>query len=125
MPGFVKYDELSKYLNLADIAINTFEPCAVTDSALPWKVVQYLACGLPTISTPLRGLMAYTGDNSDAIVYRKLDSTFVDAICELVKSRNRRLSLSIQARELVINRSSWANCILRFEDLITSLVVKR
>ena len=125
MPGFVKYDELSKYLNLADIAINTFEPSAVTDSALPWKVVQYLACGLPTISTPLRGLTAYTGDNSGAIVYKKLDSSFVDAICELVEDQNHQISLSIKARELVVYRSSWANCIIRFENLITSLVAEK
>jgi glycosyltransferase involved in cell wall biosynthesis len=125
MPGFVKYDELSSYLNLADIAINTFEPGLVTDSALPWKVIQYLACGLPTISTPLRGLMAYTGDNSEAIIYRKLDSSFVDAICELVRDQNRRISLSIKARELVVYRSSWANCIVRFENLLTSLVAEK
>ncbi len=125
MPGFVKYDELSSYLNLADIAINTFEPGLVTDSALPWKVIQYLACGLPTISTPLRGLMSYTGDSSDAIVYRKLDLSFVDAICELLKDQDRRTRLSIKARELVVYRSSWANCIVRFENLLTSLVAEK
>lgn len=122
MTGFIKYEELSNYLNLADIAINTFDPSLVTDSALPWKVVQYLACGLPTISTPLCGLMAYTGDKSDAIIYRYLDSTFVDAIDELIKNRALRGSLSINARELVARKSNWADCIVRFEELLTSLV---
>ena len=122
MTGFVNYDELSKYLNLADIAVNTFDPSLVTDSALPWKVVQYLACGIPTISTPLRGLMAYTGDKSDAIIYRCLDSTFVVAIDELIKNRALRGSLSINARELVARKSNWTDCIVRFEELLTSLV---
>ena len=122
MTGFIKYEELSNYLNLADIAINTFDPSLVTDSALPWKVVQYLACGLPTISTPLRGLMAYTGDKSDAIIYRCLDSTFVDAIDELIKNRALQGSLSINARELVARKSNWSDCIVRFEELLTSLV---
>ena len=124
MPGFVKYDELPDYLNLADIAINTFEPGLVTDSSLPWKVVQYLACGLPTISTPLRGLMSYTGDSSDTIVYKKLDSTFVDAINKLVQNQSHRTRLSINARALVVNQSSWDKCIVRFEELITSLIAK-
>ena len=120
MPGFVDYDELPKYLNLADVAVNTFESGLVTDCALPWKVVQYLACGIPTISTPLRGLMAYTG-RTDGIIYRPLDVTFIDAVRELLVDNERRHLMSRVARELVVQRSSWDKCIADFELLLTDL----
>jgi glycosyltransferase involved in cell wall biosynthesis len=54
--GMVSYKNLPKYLSLADIAINTLEPSLVANVALPNKVLQYLASGLPVVSTQLEGL---------------------------------------------------------------------
>ena len=54
--GFVDYAVLPKYLKLADVAINPMIPLKVSDVALPHKVLQYLACGVPTVSTRLKGL---------------------------------------------------------------------
>jgi len=125
MPGFINYDNLPRYLNLASISVNTFEPGLVTNSALPWKVIQYLACGLPTISTPISGLVAYTGRESKGIIYRNLDQSFIDAISELLVNHEQQHDLSIHARALVEERSSWSNCILRFEQILDELVAQK
>lgn len=60
--GFVSFSELPKYLALADVAINPMEPSLVAHSALPNKVLQYMATGLPVVSTNLRGLSSLFED---------------------------------------------------------------
>jgi glycosyltransferase involved in cell wall biosynthesis len=54
--GFVPYQDLPRYLKLADVAINTLIPSLVAHVAFPNKVLQYLASGLYVASTPLEGL---------------------------------------------------------------------
>ena len=66
--GMVPYKDLPRYLALADIAVNTLEPTLVANAAFPNKVLQYIATGLPVVSTKLDGLIAIFG-NSNQIVW--------------------------------------------------------
>jgi glycosyltransferase involved in cell wall biosynthesis len=54
--GMVPYLDLPKYLGIADVAINPLNPSVVASTALPNKVLQYMASGLVVVSTKLRGL---------------------------------------------------------------------
>ena len=56
--GFIAYQELPRYLKVADVAVNTLEPTLVSNVAFPNKVLQYLAAGLPVVSTKLEGLLS-------------------------------------------------------------------
>jgi glycosyltransferase involved in cell wall biosynthesis len=49
------------------VTFNSFEPCLTSNVAYPHKVLQYLATGIPTISTKLAGL--YSCLNESAGVY--------------------------------------------------------
>jgi glycosyltransferase involved in cell wall biosynthesis len=60
--GVISYDELPEYLSVSDVLINPFESTLVTNLALPHKVLQYLAIGIPTTSTKLSGLFESLGD---------------------------------------------------------------
>jgi len=62
--GVVPYAKLPQYLKLADVAINPFRPELLTHVALPHKVLQYMAAGVPTVSTSLRGLRGVLGEGS-------------------------------------------------------------
>lgn len=62
--GFINYDLLPEYLSLTTVAINPLKRSLVTNTALPHKVLQYLALGLPVVSTPLDGLKAVFGDSA-------------------------------------------------------------
>jgi glycosyltransferase involved in cell wall biosynthesis len=59
--GFVSYKDLPRYLDLADVAINPLEIRQVASAAFPHKVLQYLAMGLPVVSTRLDGLVGALG----------------------------------------------------------------
>ena len=62
--GFISFDELPRYMKLATVAINTLHPTLVAHVAFPHKVLQYMATGIPTVSTKLDGLYSAFGDNS-------------------------------------------------------------
>lgn len=62
--GFISYQELPRYLKIADIAVNTLEPTLVANVAFPNKVLQYMAAGLPVVSTRLDGLEQTFGDRA-------------------------------------------------------------
>jgi len=62
--GVISYAELPDYLSVSDVLINPFEPTLVTNLALPHKVLQYMATGIPTVSTKLSGLFESLGDSA-------------------------------------------------------------
>lgn len=64
--GFIQYEKLSDYLNLADVCINPFEINKITDIIFPSKIYQYLACRKPVIATRLPGLVDLFADDNGA-----------------------------------------------------------
>jgi glycosyltransferase involved in cell wall biosynthesis len=62
--GFIPYSKLSGYLGLTTVAINPMRPGMVSHTAFPHKVIQYMASGLPVVTTKLDGLYKTFGDTS-------------------------------------------------------------
>jgi glycosyltransferase involved in cell wall biosynthesis len=62
--GIVDYQRLPEYLRAGNVAINPFESELLTNVALPHKVLQYMAAGVPAISTSLTGLRGVLGEES-------------------------------------------------------------
>jgi glycosyltransferase involved in cell wall biosynthesis len=62
--GFIPYAKLSGYLGLTTVAINPMRPGMVSHMAFPHKVIQYMASGLPVVTTKLDGLYKTFGDTS-------------------------------------------------------------
>lgn len=79
--GFISFEELPKYLNLADVAVNPMQRTLVANAAIPNKVIQYLATGLTVVSTKLDGLEKTFGsssrlslvENAEEVVSRALE----------------------------------------------------
>lgn len=62
--GVVPYAKLPDYLRIADVALNPFVPQLLTNVALPHKVLQYMAAGIPVVTTSLTGLRGVLGEES-------------------------------------------------------------
>ncbi len=60
--GTIDYSALPEYLSSADVLINPFEPKLLTNIAFPHKVLQYMATGIPVVSTKLTGLYGVIGE---------------------------------------------------------------
>ena len=84
--GVISYAELPDYLSVSDVLINPFEPTLVTNLALPHKVLQYLATGIPTVSTKLLGLFESIGDSA-GIYWVDSPNKIVEAFFQVKKQR--------------------------------------
>jgi glycosyltransferase involved in cell wall biosynthesis len=59
--GFISYSVLPKYLQQAEVVINPMLSSAVSNTAFPHKVLQYMAAGIPVVSTKLDGIFETFG----------------------------------------------------------------
>ena len=121
---FVDYAELVKHIRLADVSINTFVPSLVTDCALPGRVLQSLSCGVAVVSTPLKGIMGYTG-SSNAVVYATLGHEFVKAVNHLLANRDERDQLAVAGRQLIESKGDWIDFTSEFVRLSQKLVARK
>jgi len=60
--GFVPYAEIASHLNSATIGIVPYEESTGTHCAFVAKIVEYLAVGLPVVSTPLNSALRFFGE---------------------------------------------------------------
>lgn len=88
LPGMISYADLPRYLSLATIALNPFEINAITKDIVPIKILQYQACGLPVVSSPLPDLMRKHPENESGVVYSSTDGMddFVGRLLSLINS---------------------------------------
>jgi len=78
--GVIPYQQLPEIFSVADVAFNSFEPILISNVAFPHKVLQYLAAGIPTISTKLDGLYSSLGDRAGVIWVDKPEDVVKAAI---------------------------------------------
>ena len=90
--GFVSYEDLPRYLKTADVAVNTLQPTLVANVAFPNKVLQYMAAGLPVVSTKLDGLFSVF-ENHPQITWESDPAAVMAKACELAQRSNDSLEL--------------------------------
>jgi len=121
MPGRIEYELLADYLSLGDIALLPFKQELVTHSVLPGKVLQYLACGLPTIATPLNGLMSMTETNNAVLYSSSAYQMSVDAI-RLISEPKTLEEMKNNGLDLVRKKCDWEQQVNQFENIIKTLL---
>jgi glycosyltransferase involved in cell wall biosynthesis len=118
MPGRIEYDLLADYLHIGHVALLPFRPEPVTHGALPGKILQYLACGLPTIATPLDGLQSMIAPD-EGVLYANNPKDMADMAIQLASSAQHRSELSDRGIELMSIHCNWQNQIRLFEKMLS------
>lgn len=116
-PGRVSYDELAENLCIGTVAILPFLQESVTDFALPWKVAQYLSCGLPTVSINLKGLASVIPEGSGMLYANDMQS-LVQATFNLLRDEDLRAQLAQDARQTMVDLCNWDNQVQKLETLL-------
>jgi glycosyltransferase involved in cell wall biosynthesis len=120
MPGRIEYDLLADYLRLGHVAMLPFRPEPVTHGALPGKILQYLACGLPTIATPLNGLQSMIAPDQ-GVLYANGPQEMANLAVELASNVQHQNILSLRGIQLMNLRCSWKNQLQSFENMLLEL----
>ena len=116
-PGRVSYDDLAENLCIGTVAILPFLQESVTDFALPWKVAQYLSCGLPTVSINLKGLASVIPEGSGMLYANDMQS-LVQATFDLLRDEDLRAQLALDARQTMVDLCNWDNQVQKLETLL-------
>jgi glycosyltransferase involved in cell wall biosynthesis len=123
--GFVGYKDLPKYLKIADVAVNTLQPTLVANVAFPNKVLQYMAVGLPVVSTGLQGLHQTFGEDS-GIAWAKDPRAVMNAAIQLVDKADVELTrvgqLQLSAVSKIFNVEAAVD---KFEESLINISGKR
>lgn len=102
--GLRAYDEIPAYVQGLDVGLIPFRRSRVTDASLPLKTFEYLAAGLPVVSTPLAALRHEPLD--DVIRYASGPTAFVDAIEQALATNGEGQQAAL--RREVAARYSWS-----------------
>lgn len=119
--GVVPYAELPKYLGIADVAVNPFVPQLVTNVALPHKILQYMATGVPVVSTSLEGIRGVLGENSGVTWVPSPGDVGAAAIALAYSDAAQRTQIAVRQRATVLSRFSQDTSVDAFEEAIASM----
>lgn len=121
MPGRIEYEELAQHIQLGTIAILPFKQELVTHGALPNKVLQYISCGIPTISAPLNGLMSMIPDGQGILYVLGLNEMGI-AITRLLNDVPQQKMISALGTTFISETCGWNQQINSLESLLKDLV---
>jgi glycosyltransferase involved in cell wall biosynthesis len=121
LTNFKPQHEIPKFVSLADVCINPFEINKITDSIIPIKIFEYLACGKPVLSTPLKGTMELLPEEDFGIIYSPFDK-FVENLSNLLDNEEKLEELGNKGLDYVVKNHDWnilADSLLKkFESMI-------
>jgi glycosyltransferase involved in cell wall biosynthesis len=119
--GLVSFSDLPRYLAIADVAINPLKPSLVSNTALPNKVLQYMASGLPVVSTRLRGLELTFGSDLSGLIFEKDSSDVASSALRLAHGGANLEQLGLDNAVKVTELFAPGLAVKSFEKQLTAL----
>jgi len=119
--GFQPYEKMPDYINLAEICINTFVDNKENEDIFPGKIIQYIACGRATVSTPLKGITSMLAGPSHGIVYAGAGD-LAGAAVNLLQSAAKRKAMGQAGREYVLAHHGYQSIVRQFEAELEDVV---
>lgn len=118
--GFVSFEDLPRFLSTADVAINSMHRTLVSNVAFPNKVLQYMASGIPVVSTDLEGLRKTFGQLNGLRLVPSAQLVLRAAL-ELLQEENLH-EIGRENEAEVAKRFSREAAVTEFEKLLLRVV---
>ncbi len=110
LTGKVPYQETNLYINAFDIGVAPFIRERNESIGLsPLKIRDYAACGVPIITTRIRGLKMVEEKNIGVLVPPNDSSALSNAIIKLIENPDLRIRMGRRGREVAKKEFSWEN----------------
>ena len=104
--GFIPQNSIAKYIALADICINPFEINQITNRILPTKILEYLACKKPVVSTPLNGTKEILLDENFGVIYATKNN-FIEKLVLTLKNKEEMEKIGTAGYLYVKKHHDW------------------
>jgi len=122
LTGFIDQKKLSEYISLFDLCINPFIVNSITDRIIPTKILEYMACQKPVLSTPLNGTVELLPDENFGIIYSDLPN-FANSIVSLLSEPKKLDRLGNNGFNHIQKHHSWhmlaKNLLLILNEMIS------
>jgi glycosyltransferase involved in cell wall biosynthesis len=116
--GFVPRLDLPWLMSAMDVCLVAKTVLPATDRMLPLKLLEYMACEKPVISTPLRGVIDTVAKR---VLYANDAATLRQHILELSSNGDMRKDLGRGGREFVQQHFSWRKILLDFDKVVAEV----
>ena len=104
--GFTPQNSIAKYIALADICINPFEINQITNRILPTKILEYLACKKPVVSTPLNGTKEILLDENFGVIYATKNN-FIEKLVLTLKNKEEMEKIGTAGYLYIKEHHDW------------------
>ncbi len=123
--GFQPYEMMPQYINLAAVCINPFLDTSKTRDIFPGKIIQYLACGKPTIATPLLGITTLIQGESRGIIYAGNAKDMVKEVINLLKNPQQRQQMGQAGLDYVKQSHNQEKIARQLEEELFTVIKTR
>jgi len=113
--GMVPYSQVPRCISAMDVCLIPFKRGAISKSALPLKLFEYMACERPVISTRLPGIEAVAGDR---VLYAESVEQYKEKILYLYENERFRRAMGSTGRAFVEKNYDWAKIAGMIERLL-------
>tara|TARA_B110000003_G_C16649900_1_gene533712 strand:+ start:2422 stop:4251 length:1830 start_codon:yes stop_codon:yes gene_type:complete len=109
--GKKNHDQIFKYINRFDLGIIPYKINQFTNAVYPAKLNEYLAMGVPVLSTNIFEIKKYNEENDNVVFVSKDKNDFSEKIQKIVTSQ-----IEIKKEKILsaANKNSWEN---RYKEL--------
>ena len=108
LTGFIEQKEIPQYIALSDLCLNPFAINELTNSIVPTKILEYLSCGKPVLSTPLKGTVELLPNDTFGIVYSE-SKDFISSIEKLLQNKTKLTELGENGFSYIKEHHYWDN----------------
>ena len=120
--GYQPFELMPKYLEIADVCINVWPINSRTDNIFSAKIVQYLACGKPVLSSALDGIMRALPEAETGVQYFQKISKLVNQLTEFSNNPGLCDHLGDKGRKYIRENNSVMKIALSVEKHLQEMV---
>ena len=103
--GTIPYSQVPEYISCMNVGVIPFKQDNVSNNSLPLKLFEYLACGVPVISTRI-GAIQHKFDHSVRFVSNS--DEYQREILQLYHNPDLCSKNGMEGRRIVVNEYQWA-----------------
>ncbi|WP_027720321.1 glycosyltransferase [Maridesulfovibrio zosterae] len=122
MTGFQPFEDMPEFVNTATLCVNVFPINKNTEDIFSAKIVQYMACGKPTVSSALPGITTLIPGEGAGVLYAEDVTDLIGQLAELLQSPDQCSSLVADAQAFVQDNFDCYKVIRRLESVLEGIV---
>jgi len=117
--GSVLTNELPVYISCMDVCMISRKTTADSQNSFPLKLLEYMACSKPVISSELSGVR---GIAEDKILYATSSNEIEQAVIQIYRDKEMREKMGFEGMEFVNENYSWQKICSDFENVLIEAV---